>query len=606
MNQIPTLDHFLRNFIARYADEKIRQPGAWMPYQHRAALHAIDSIVNKKNKLITWLWSRQTGKTESVGVVGSCSWLIIAICGASEVPLIQDVPYGATMRRMFPDGLRVGIFAPKGDSGEKDFERCARITKRISIRFRDPAGHPIFSIPTKNTEKRIVTYKGPDGEDHQAFYLRLQSAAPTSQVEGETLDLIVDEECQDLERYKLEAEINPMRAATKGTRLDVGTVGFQDCHFDHVIDANKLSRPEDHFEVHWEEAVACGYQNGDYQDFITKEMERLGGPDSPEFQAKFCLVRNYAVGMLVTDSRFVQMAAPREERWYIPDELPPPEVMLEKGLRFQVGEPENLTPQVFLCASLDVAKDNDYSVFKLGTADWRHVKIDELGNLWPEIIVRWQRTYDHVDYGQQFQEMLEHLKYFPSVRRFCTIVIDATGGRGDMVGKFDAAGFTTFGVQFTGGKKLTESDPRTGEVKAGSRSSFCREYVDSISAYRFRYAADEFWMGTFDFYMALGRPIPPGYRVIPATREYTRHKYEATHCFRETSALGILDLHAKSGDPSEHDDQVTADFMLVHGGHWHQPVDMSLATGTGQFRPTADFSPSIRADLYDSINRLMP
>lgn len=568
-----TIGTFILNFIEHFCDPILARRGGWMPYQQRAAIRLFRVIVHQLCQVLTWLWSRQCGKTECLSVTIAAVCLFIFHQSVFKETLIEGLPGHDEIKMRFPRGLRVGIFAPKDESGDRDFGRIKPLIERIVRK------HPELKI-TKSNESRmtVVMFPGLDNE-RVLFHMELHSAAPAANVESGTFDIIVCEEAQDIEREMMLSKIDPMRANTAGSRIDIGTVGDVHCQFDEDIDFNKQYAPENHLEIPYNIPIEENLGNGAYAKFVAQQIARYG-EDSVEFRRKFKLERNYAVGMLASVDGFVKnWSAPREERWE--------------------HEPDTLPDFVYVLASLDVANTNDSSVLKIFTCDWRPAALNADAVREPVVVLRWQKTYQDISYDVQFAQMDIDLNRFPSVKIGGVVGIDTTGDRGDMKGKFESAGYNVFGIVFTDGKKGPDVDPFSGEIKShGSKSAMCFAYESAINTGRFRYAADETYMGTLDYYRALGIAKPDGKPILPPHPEYEAHKFQATHCKRLTPRSGVLNFQADS--ETSHDDQITADIIAVHVSRIFVPFDPAGLAAYGQ-RITANVvSPHMTAVFDDN------
>lgn len=568
------LGDYIVNFIEHYCDSSLARKGGWMPYQQRASLRLIRVVVKQLCQVLSWLWSRQCGKTECLAVSVAVITLFIFYQSLSEEPLIEGLPNGEEIEMRFPKGFRVGIFAPKDESGGRDFGRIKPLVEKIVRK------HPELAITRSNEHvMTVVMFKGTDKE-RVLFHMELHSAAPTANIESGTFDLLVCEEAQDIERQMMLAKIDPMRANTAGSRIDIGTVGDVHCQFDEDIDFNKQYAPENHLEIPYTVPVAENLGNGSYRTFVQEQIDRYG-EDSLEFRRKFKLERNYAVGMLASADGFVKIwSAPRENRWE--------------------REPDELPDFVYIVAALDVANTNDQSVLKVGTSDWRMAAMNPEGPQEPHTVVRWSKSYSNRSYEAQFAEMQIDLQAFPSLLIGGIICIDATGDRGNIPEFFQNAGYLAHGVIFTTGQKGMDVDPHSGVVKShGSKSAMCFAYEAAVNTGRFRYAADETYMGTLDFFRALGHNKPDNHAILAPHPEYEAHKFQATHCKRLTPRSGVLSFEADS--ETSHDDQVTADILLVHASRIFVPFNVSQLASYGQ-RITSSLVPGDMMQIHAFTN----
>jgi hypothetical protein len=588
---VSSLDDLVHNFIRRFADPKVAEPRAWMPYQHRIACAVVQSTLNRECGIYTVLISRQAGKTEafSAGAAAAFLWLLLLML--SEREIIPGLPFGHALAQAFPDGLRIGIFSPKDESGARDYERIQTMVKRVAKTLG-------LSVVVANTVRTVIRGLGPDNQDRQFFNMELHSAAPGANVESGTFDIIVCEEAQDLDSHMVLAKIDPSRAATQGSRWMIGTVGDAVCLFDREIDDNRAYHPDRHVEADWQEVVRCGYQRGAYANFVHSIISEKG-ENSPFFRQKFCLERNYATGMLLTETGFLKLAITSEPPLSNPGQAAPP----LSSPRWE-KQPYSLPNNVFLVAGLDVARIHDFTVLKIGTADWRHIRFgDEFCHQWPDKIIRWQKTYPHADYDSQLYDILHDLERFPELKKNGAIAVDATGDRGNFAPRLITAGYYVLPIVFKGGLKETEVDEKTGEINIGSKSHLCQQLEDAIQTKHFFFAADEHYMGTRDF-QRLSRPaewIKGEAPILEPSPEYKAHKHEATHCLRIVKG-NSLNFIADPKDETAHDDQIDADMLFTLAANFFQPVNYNLLTATGSTRVTAGLQTSIRSDLHISRN----
>ena len=568
---------FLLWFISEFADPKIKQPGAWMPYQQTAAVHFIETVSKRLCKIISWLWSRQCGKTECFANSIACLVLLIFFSICAPASVIAGVPYGKDMELQFPEGLRVGLFAPKDDNATRDFQRIQNILTRVARKLK-------WDIRVSNTERMIIYAAGLDGNPRQIFLMELHSAAPGANVESGTYDVLCYEEAQLIDGYMIEAKIEPMRAATRGSSIFIGTVDDVKSRFDEIQEFNKAYHPENHTEVPYEIPVAQNYQNGDYKIYTDKAIAK-NGFDSPEFRQKFRLLRDYSKGMLLTEEEFISIHLPRENRWT------------------ELREP--LPAGVFVVAFLDVASINDFSVLKIASVDTRDVILNDFSAPQkPKIIIRFEKTYGHAKYEDQFFEMKEDLKPFPILKKYSCIGIDTTGDRGDMQAYFEKDGWQVIPIVFTAGKKTTKTDDRTGEVTTGSKYTFCNDYKEQLSSKRFFVAADEPYMGSLDFYRALGQALPQDHPILPVSQEHKDYKYQATNCIVKKISDGLINIISDPGNKFAHDDKITADLGITHLALYYKPMNYNLLGSTKDRRSTADLKPESLRSAFASLQRI--
>lgn len=579
--EVDTRD-LLRHFIDLFADEAVRgvdEHGVpnFRPYQFEACHALFESILLQTCDKFTWLFARQMGKTEAVVIAVGAAVFYVYLLGHFPQPPGHGIPYGASLRKNFPKGIQAGFFGPRLKTADVDYLRLQRILGKIHSRFA-VAG---LSRPVSNTERDNAWAPDPaSGELRQVWEIRSVSAAPASDIEGLTFNVIVTEESQDIDREKQYIEIDPMGGASLCSYCRIGTVGDRYTWFDEEIEMHKSRFPHRHFEFDYSVGVAQNFRNGAYKIFCDKLVAEKGF-DSEEFLRKYRLVRSFEKGMLVSNDGFLKLAEIHEPRWD--------------------REPAELPPNVLIVAGLDVAKSADFTVLKIGSADWNGVRtwIEEETPV-PKSLIRWQKTYDHANYDLQWIEIQRDLQNFPGLKKFGVIAVDATGDRGNMSERLVAAGYNVIPVVFTGGVKGTEYD-KDGTILPGSKSSLCIKYTEALDCGQFGYAADERWMGTLDFYRLQGRPVPPTAVVYPPDPEYTRHKAELTRCVRDWKGNNRLDLHAETGNEHAHDDQVDADMLFQFAAIYYRMIDLSRAKTLGAPRTMSALAPESMRTMLSSV-----
>lgn len=519
--------------------------------------------------------ARQMGKTEIVGISGAAAALYINILMQLRQPLANDLPYGEEVAAAFPDGLMWGIFSPREDTGRVDYSRARRMLRRVMARYQ----HAGWKFEVDNETKQIAVGPGPDGKQRQLWYIEVLSAAPSAEIESRSFNYILNEECQDIEEAKIVNDILPMGTASQSTDVFVGTVGDKKSYFDKQIESNLSLHPDRHFQFDYSVGIEQNFRDGWYAEAIAREILEKG-EDSDSFRMMYKLERTFMRDMLMSEETFIRLADPYESRW-------------EK-------QPAELADGEVIIAALDIARDYDSTVLKVGTANWKDVRILDDGTVtMPKMRVRWGKTYGHKPHDEQFAEIDHDLSTnFPKLKRHGLLAYDATGDRGDYTAKFSSKGYNTIPVTFTGGTKPTVLDDR-GEIIPGSKSHLCIQYLAATDTKQFGYAADEKYMGTLDYYRLLQKPKPDGAPILPPSSEYSAHKAQAITCIRTWSANDRLNIEAPKKS-NLHDDQIDTDMLFCLAGIYFRPVNFSKVKIIGDRRT---FSPS-DSGILDSLRHL--
>lgn len=261
------------------------------PYQTPFARRIIQSVLYEDAAELTALFSRQSGKSETV-----CNTVAALMILLPRLAKIFDKDPNL---RKFRNGLLVGIFAPVEGQAETLF---GRLVDRLS------------------SEQGIAVLTDPEIDDEidaKSRKLRLKrcgstalmmTANPRAKIESKTFHLAIIDESQDTDDYIVRKSIMPMLAATAGTTVHTGTSTTRKGNFYQVIQMNKrnaLSRggTRDHFEADWREVAKY---NKAYAKTVQKEIA-AGREDSDEFQMAYNLKWLLDRGMFTTDAQMERL-----------------------------------------------------------------------------------------------------------------------------------------------------------------------------------------------------------------------------------------------------------------------------------------------------------
>lgn len=264
------------NFIELACDTKL------YTYQSLFARRVIESILENDGSIITGLWARQSGKTETVAdmVLGLC--LILPA-------LAREFPDDARLSP-FKKGFWVGVYAPIREQAEISF---ARVRSRVT----NERGAEVMEEMTCE----LITDRADSLAWSNGSIFVARSASPDTQVEGKTWHLLICEESQKLLRTKVEKELRPMLAATNGTHVNIGTAWQSRGGF-HVYIQKNIERyeagtaPRNHFEFPYDIVISekqrMFEETGEvmhlnYAKYVEQEKMASGGELSPEFRMNF-------------------------------------------------------------------------------------------------------------------------------------------------------------------------------------------------------------------------------------------------------------------------------------------------------------------------------
>ena len=400
----------------------------YFPYQEQFARRIVRSLLLNDGEEITALFSRQSGKSETVATtVGGCMIIF---------PLLALMFPDDERLQMFKDGLWVGIFAPS--------ERQAKITyNRLRTRLNSKSSKAILEDPSID-----LTFTVSNGQTvtlSNGSFASAISASEGSSIEGETFKLIICEECQDISNYKIRKSIHPMGAAYNASVVKVGTSTTFVGDFYEAIQRNKHEYlvnkgVKNHFEYDWKVVVKY---NKKYAKYIEKEKKRLG-ENSDEFQMSYCVTPETRI--LTADLRYVPAKDVKiGDKLFGFDEEPPKKYGQRK---FKEAIVEDVGSIIRPCYKITLedgttvtcSAEHRWLVFTAGSrTEWKQTKdlvstdrIYRISDVWGKPTLNYKLGYlaaafdgegcvSHVDgrvgqicFAQKDNEMLRNVKQFLS------------------------------------------------------------------------------------------------------------------------------------------------------------------------------------------------
>lgn len=256
------------------------------PYQRPLAHRILESLIIEDNAKITALWSRQSGKSETVADT---------VAGA-VIMLPRLAKMFPRLLGKFSEGLWVGVFAPTDEMSDTLYSRI--VYRLTSERAQEILADPDIDERLDGRGKLIRLKKS-------GSLVRKQTAHPKAKIEGQTYHLVVIDEAQDADDRVLNKSVAPMLAATAGTMVLTGTPSYTKSAYYAQIQVNKRNATKrggihNHVQVDWRTVAKHVPQ---YGKFVRSEMERLG-EDSDEFKLSYRLIWLLDKGMLITSDRF--------------------------------------------------------------------------------------------------------------------------------------------------------------------------------------------------------------------------------------------------------------------------------------------------------------
>ena len=366
------------------ADEFLGPDDHLRPYQVEFCRRIFDSLISDDGAVITGLFSRQGGKSESLALV-TCTCLIF-------FPLLATI-YPEKLGK-YRNGFLVGAFAPVDEQADNLFGR-------ISDRITSDAAKAIVNDPdiAQNLIVRGRIIRLTNGS-----LARKTTCHPKATIEGRTYHLILIDEAQGADKVVVDKKIAPMGAATNASMVMTGTPDFSKGVFYDTIRNSKrrhaAGSKQNHFEYDWR---TIAKYNPQYKKKITDkdngEMVRLG-EDSDEFKLAYRLIWVLEKGMFTTSERL--------------------DALGDTSMQSFVYS-YHRTPVV---AGIDVGRKQDKTIVTVVYVDWDNP--DQFG-LYYHQVLNWL-DLEGVDWEEQYFRIVEFLSNY----NIWKVGID-TGGLGDVV-----------------------------------------------------------------------------------------------------------------------------------------------------------------------------
>ena len=374
-------------------------------YQTQFSKRIIRSVLENDGAEITALFSRQSGKTETIAI--TVGGLMIILPEMAKMPMFAD----DQRLSMFKDGFWVGIFAPS--------QRQAQITYgRMKSRLQCKESIAVLEDPDFRLE--FTTSNGQTVALSNGSFCTAISASDGSNIEGESFKFIICEECQDISNYKIRKSIHPMGAAYNATICKIGTATTFKGDFYEAINRNKKEyqdgkiRIRNHFEYNYK--VVMKY-NPKYAKYIEREKRSLG-EQSDEFRMSYNLEWIISRGMFVSIDKLEKTCGDkflnRVESDYVATHVAGIDVGGGSAKNKNEADSTIITivevdwnNPVLMESSTneETGEDIVYLAYNTYIKDWKEIKPEEAE-----------------DYEVQYQMIMDYLKNF----KVAKIVIDAT------------------------------------------------------------------------------------------------------------------------------------------------------------------------------------
>ena len=389
------------------------------PYQISLSYRVIESLLLHDGDVITSLMARQSGKTSTIGgTVAAASLILPTLARKFPNDWKLNITDDRGNYRGFANGLKSGIYAPRLDQAGITFERVRKAVETKSGK------QVLREMQITSEVNNGNTLRFSNGSS-----ILCESASEQSKIEGETHQLLICEEAQDISDIKLTKSLTPMVAATLGTVVKIGTASTQKCNFYNTIQDNRrmeiLSGKRNHFFFPWH---VCSKFNSLYRKHIEREKVRIG-EDSDEFRMSYGGEWVFERGMFVTQ-----------------DVLFNPDVAITTGLWSQyhwTKMPPGALRYMSLVAGIDWGSQCDSTEVCLMAVDWVNPlesgeSFDATGVhryvFYKKHVVGWL-SFSGDNYEYQFGEIERKLSILPNLRK---IIMDSNACGAPMFDRFSA------------------------------------------------------------------------------------------------------------------------------------------------------------------------
>ncbi len=230
------------------------------PYNRKLTNRIIEAVLRSEGDEILALQARQSGKTEAV---------INAI-------ITLSIFFVSVLNMRF----ECGLFAPAKSQAIQVTRARMRVRMGAIEEFINTIGLTTM-LGDGRTTGLYVIHDLQNGLEAQITSL---SADKTANIKGETLNLIILEQVEDVNDSKMKSDIFPMGAAVGGTRVLSGTSTLE-IRNEYFYDRITMAAPGEAIII---DCIEASKYNLKYRAFIEKEKTRLG-ENSLEFRAQYYL-----------------------------------------------------------------------------------------------------------------------------------------------------------------------------------------------------------------------------------------------------------------------------------------------------------------------------
>ena len=353
-------------------------------YQKPLARRMFESFIIDDSAEITALFSRQSGKSQTIAAVVATSMIML--------PRLAKVY--PTWLDKFERGVWVGAFAPVDYQALILYKRVVGIL--TSEHAKEFMAHPEINERVVGGKGNEISLKNCGSLCHRT------TCHPRATIEGATYHVILIDEAQEGDNRTIKKSVLPMGADTNATVVLTGTCDYVKNFFYDSIQSNKRASlirgrtRQDHYEVNWREVAKVAPR---YARYVKRQALKLG-ENSDEFKLSYELLWLLEQGMFTTQEKFAEL----EDR------------TMQSVVAAYNGSP--------VCVGIDCARKKDRTIV---TVVWVRWGAPDAAGFLEHRVLNWL-DLEATEWETQYWKIKEFLDNY----RIYKVAVDG-GGLGDVV-----------------------------------------------------------------------------------------------------------------------------------------------------------------------------
>lgn len=373
------------------------------PYQVSFAKRIIKAVLTNDSSELTALFSRQSGKSETMSVVVAGLMVILPVLANTPAFMYDD------RFTKYREGFWAGVFAPSQRQSKFVFGRIRSYLDGSTTRKSNASTQILeelgIEFSTNNGENVVIS------TPYWSSKVGCITASDNAKIEGESLHFILFDETQDISDFIISKSVMPMGSFYNASVVMIGTPTTRKGYFYEAIQLNlkkyKASKQKvkNHFQYDWRTVAKY---NRNYYKTVEKEIEK--GKHRDEFRM------SYELEWILNREMFLTEAVLRDKVW-------------DEDLAFVPADTERTH-----VVGIDLGKSRDDTVVTVVEPDWMNPVIHEVarntadGGFNEQYTVYKFKVKDVLriegdDWDTQYTLIMDYLKNFKISR----IVMDSTG-----------------------------------------------------------------------------------------------------------------------------------------------------------------------------------